>query len=108
MHIKFPSEFKELVSRHNWSSPVFLKQIESFRRDFANNYDLRECALVVVFLEIGSILVKMVIPKSVEGALRSVDLKFISRHRITYMDFGGTPVYLQVSWFSVSILYIVT
>ena len=51
--IKPPEGFIELVSEHNWEPPIYLKEVDEFRRRFAHQYDLHTCVVILVSMGIG-------------------------------------------------------
>ena len=96
---KCPStEFIKLVSRHQWAKPVFLKQIDNFRKEFAYHYSLRDCAIYLRSMRYGSVVITMSVPKSIEGMINvNTDIDFFRKHRIVHLHVGLTCVYSQAS-----------
>ena len=92
-----PSNFKYLVTTHLCPPPVYLRHVEVFRRKFANYCGLKSCAVMVVGIVEGSIVITMLVPESVESTIRSLDPEFIKVHSITHIMFKGFTVYSQVS-----------
>ena len=71
--------------------------LQVFRRKFADYCGLKSCAVMVVGIVEGSIVITMLVPESVESTIRSLDPEFIEVHSITHIMFKGFAVYSQVS-----------
>jgi hypothetical protein len=87
-----PDGFKELVTRHNWKSPVYLKEVEKFRQAVASQYGLKQCAVFLVALGKGSVIVSLFMPTTAEGLIKSTKPEFFMKHNITTMTFDGSLV----------------
>ena len=94
---KIPSGFKELVTRHNWKSPVYLKDVEEFRQDVASQYGLKQCAVFLVALGKASVIISLLVPTTAESLIKSTKPEFFMKHNITTMTFDGSLVTSEVS-----------
>ena len=94
---KIPKGFKELVTHHDWKSPVYLKDVEEFRRDVASQYSLRQCAVLLVALGKGSVIISLLVPVSAESLIKSTKPEFFKKHKISIMVFNGSFVTSEVS-----------
>ena len=94
-HRKIPEEFKNLVTHHKWKSPVYLKDVEIFRREVAAQYNLRRCAVFITGLGIHSVVVTLLLPASPILGLLSTDPKFLCKHNIMTMMYDGIPVHVS-------------
>ena len=92
-----PANFALLVTKHLHPPPVYLRDVEVFRRKFADYCGLKSCAVMVVGIVEGSIVITMLVPESVESTTRSLDSEFIKVHSITHIMFKGFAMYSQVS-----------
>ena len=92
---RIPEEFKNLVVQHNWKSPVFLKDVELFRREVASQYKLRRCAVFITGLGISSVIVTLVVPASIREELLSTKSDFLCKHGIISMSFNGFPIQVR-------------
>ena len=93
-----PPKFTQCVSRHLWQPPpMFLRDVENFRREFANKCNLQSCAVTITSIKPHhSVLVTMFVPAETDLKVAS-DLDFIREHSIVQMIFNGVIVYSQVS-----------
>ena len=94
---KIPEGFVELVSEHSWEPPVYLKKVDEFRREFAHEYRLHKCAVILVSMDIGSVVITMMVPESVVAMVNSTGTEFFKEHGIVHLQLNGTCVYKQAS-----------
>ena len=66
-----PEEFENLVTKHKWEPPVYLRDVELFRREVASQYKLRRCAVFMAGLGIQLIIITLVVPASIKEGLYS-------------------------------------
>ena len=92
-----PEGFIKLVSKHNWEEPIYLKKVDEFRRKLARKYDLHACAVILVSMDIGSVVITMMVPESVVVMVRSTATEFFKEHGIVHLQLNGTCVYKQAS-----------
>ena len=92
-----PANFAVLVTTHLRPPPVYLRDVEVFRRKFAHYCGLKSCAVMVVGIVEGSIVITMLVPESIESTIRSLDPGFIKVHSITHIMYKVFTVYSQVS-----------
>ena len=90
-----PGEFTNLVTQHKWDPPVFLRQVEEFRRKVASEYKLRRCAVFIVGLGYGSVIITLVVPDSTWEELRSTKPEFLMRHGIMKMTYNGISIQVR-------------
>ena len=94
-HRKIPEELKNLVTHHKWKPPVYLKDVEIFRREVAAQYNLRRCAVFITGLGIHSVVVTLLLPASTREGLLSTDPKFLCKHNIMTMMFDDVPMHVS-------------
>ena len=92
-----PEGFTELVSKHNWERPIYLKKVDEFRRKLARKYNLHACAVILVSMDIGSVVITMMVPESVVVMVNSTGTEFFKEHGIVHLQLNGTCVYPQAS-----------
>ena len=92
-----PKGFIENVSTHNWESPIYLKRVDEFRRMYAREYDLHACAVILVSIHRGSLVITMMVPESVLAMVNSTGTEFFKEHGIVHLQLNGTCVYKQAS-----------
>ena len=93
---KPPKGFKKLVSRHKLSPSTSLKEIDTFRQKFADEYDLRKCAIFLLSMRSGSVVLTMLVPESLEMMLRSTDPEFFKEHSIVHLQLNDILIYEEV------------
>ena len=91
-----PEGFKKLVSQHKLSPSTSLKKIDTFRRKFAHKYDLRACAIFLLSMRSGSVVLTMLVPESLEMMLRSTDPEFFKEHSIVHLQLNDILIYEKV------------
>lgn len=93
--IEPPPGFKKLVIKFTWSEEVTLLKVEEFRQQYAWQYNLRECAMLLFSIQDGSFTITWFIPLSiVENLLKmKVDKKLLSN--IASLVIAGFSVYAQ-------------
>ena len=94
---KIPEGFVELVSEHSWEPPVYLKKVDEFRREFAHEYGLHKCAVILVSMDIGSVVITMMVPEFVVAMVNSTGTEFFKEHGIIHLQLNGTCIYKQAS-----------
>ena len=93
-----PEGFTKQFTKHKWKSPVFLKDVEEFRRKVASNHGLRRCAVFLVELGIKSpVTIGLLMPITTESLINSTEPEFFMKHNIMRMTFNGSVVTPEVS-----------
>ena len=92
-----PEGFTKLVSKHIWERPIYLKMVDEFRRRFARIYNLHACAVILVSMDIGSVVITMMVPESLVAMVNSTGTEFFKEHGIVHLQLNGTCVYEQAS-----------
>ena len=91
-----PAEFREIVVEFDWPDTVTLEVVEDFRGEYASHYSLRECAMILVSLDIGSFLITWFIPESVVESLKvKIPEKLFRKHNVTTVEIGGDLTYIN-------------
>ena len=90
-----PEEFEILVTKHKWKTPVYLRDVESFRCEVASEYKLRRCVVFMTSLGIQSIIITLLVPLSIEEELLSTKPKSLIQHGITKMIFNDTAIHVS-------------
>ena len=94
---KIPKGFQTLVTEHKWQPPVYLKDVEEFRRDVASEYKLRRCAVILSALGVGSVIVTLLLPYYlIQSPVFSTSAEFLLRHSIVRIDFDGVPIQVYI------------
>ena len=94
--MKPPEGFIELVTLHKWEKPILLKNVVDFRDKFAHKYDLRKCAIFLLSLADGSVIITMLVPKSIEKMIDLTDINFFNDNGILQLQLSGVTLYEQV------------
>ena len=88
--------FKKVVSRHKFSPSTSLKEINTLWHKFAHKYDLRACAIFLLSMRNGSVVITMLVPESLEMMLKSTDPEFFKEHSIVHLQLNDILFYEQV------------
>ena len=96
-HIDPPKAFVKHISTHNWKPPIYLKEVDEFRKKFARRHDLRESAVILVGMRGGSVVITMMVPESVVAMVNFTGTEFFKEHGIVHLQLNGTCVYKQAS-----------
>ena len=81
---KIPKGFKKL---HKWKPPVYLRDVEIFRRKVASEYKLRRCTVFVSALDVKSVIITLLAPVMIESQLESTTPEFLMKHSIFRMEY---------------------
>ena len=96
-----PPGFRKVVVEHHWPDTVTLEVVESFRQEFACHYSLHECAMMLVYLEIGSFITWFV-PESIVGHLSVKGAgKIFEKHSVSKLEISGDCVYKTTDYHTV-------
>ena len=98
-HIKQPPpEFCEVVAEFNWPDDVTLEDVEEFRQMYASHYSLRECAMMLAKVRLGSFCITWFIPVSIVKKLKvKVPAMILKNSAVTKLEVDGECVYSD-SW----------
>lgn len=96
-HIVPSKAFIKHISMHNWKPPIYLKKVDEFRKKFAHKYDLRESAVILVSVKGGSVIITMMVPKTVVMMVNSTATEFFKEHGIVHLQLNGTCVYKEAN-----------
>ena len=90
-HKPIPAGFRELVTKHNWKPPIYLKHVNDFRTQVAHQYNLQQCAVLLVALGKGSVIITHLVPVSVKHLIQS-DPDFFKKHGVVEMELKDFPI----------------
>ena len=89
-----PAEFREMVAEFEWPDTVSLEVVEDFRQEYESHYSLRECAMMLVSMSIGSFVITWIVPESIVESLKTkLPEKLFKRHSVTKLQIAGDLVY---------------
>ena len=98
-----PPGFRKVVVEHHWPDTVTLEVVESFRQEFACHYRLRDCAMMLIYLEIGSFVITWFVPESIAKLLSENGAeKFFQKHSVTKLEIAGVSIYQTADYHKVS------
>ena len=104
--VKPPTEFREMVAEFYWPESVTLEVAEDFRREYASHYSLRECAMMLVSLSIGSFVITWIVPESIVESLKTkLPEKLFKRHSVTKLQIAGDLIYPSTHYPNVRIFH---
>ena len=93
---KFDEDFKEMVAEFDWpeKEKVTLEDVEQFRQEYASEYSLHECAMMIAQIRSGSYIITWFIPLSVVEKLKAKVLReILKKYCVTKLEIAGTCVY---------------
>jgi hypothetical protein len=91
-----PPGFQEMVGEFNWSENVTLEEVEQFRKRYAREYNLENCAMMVNSIRPGSFVVTWFVPVSIIQILsQETDraLNLFVEFEVTRLEIAGNCVY---------------
>ena len=89
-----PAEFREMAVEFDWPDTVTLEVVEDFRQAYESHYSLRECAMMLVSLSIGSFVITWIVPESIIESLKTkLPEKLFKRHSVTKLQIAGDLIY---------------
>ena len=87
-------DFQEVVAEFDWPHEVTLDIVEQFRQEYAYHYRLRECALMLAKIILGSFVVTWFIPQSILKKLREdIPITLLKQYTVIKLEIAGTKVY---------------
>ena len=87
-------DFQEAVTEFDWPENVTLEVVEQFRQEYADHYNLHECAMMIAQVRPGSFIVTWFIPESVVEKLKGeVPRAILKKYSVTKLEIAGTCVY---------------
>ena len=93
-HIDPPQDFQKVVGRFEWPESITLEDVENFRQEYAHQYSLHRCAMMLAQIQPGSIIVTWFIPVSIEEKLKKdIPIEIFEKYSITKMEVGATCIY---------------
>ena len=87
-------DFQEAVTEFDWPENVTLEVVEQFRQEYADHYNLHECAMMIAQVRPGSFIVTWFIPESVVEKLKGeVPRAILKKYSVAKLEIAGTCVY---------------
>ena len=87
-------DFKEMVAEFDWPENVTLEEVEQFRQEYASEYSLHECAMMIAHIRSGSYIITWFIPESVVKKLKAkVPREILKKYCVTKLEIAGACVY---------------
>ena len=87
-------DFKEMIVEFDWSENVTLEDVEQFRQEYASEYSLHECAMMIAQIRSGSYIITWFIPESLVEKLKAkVPREILNKYCVTKLEIAGACVY---------------
>ena len=87
-------DFEKMVAEFDWPENVTLEDVEQFRQEYASEYSLHECAMMIAQIRSGSYIITWFIPESVVEKLKAkVPREILKKYCITKLVIAGACVY---------------
>ena len=89
-----PQSFRKAVAHFDWRNGITLEDVEQFQQEYASDYSLHECAMMIAQIRPGSYIITWFIPVSVVEKLKAkVPREILKKYCVTKMDIAGVCVY---------------
>ena len=86
-------EFQEVVAEFDWPHQVTLEVVEQFRQEYAYHYNLRECAMMLANVRLGSFIVTWFIPESIVKKLKeNIPIQIMKKYSVTSLEIAGEKI----------------
>ena len=88
--------FRKVVAEFDWpeDATLMLEIVEQFRQEYASQYNLRDCAMMVAQIRPGSYIITWFIPESIVKVLRAKPARAVlKKFSVTRLDIDGVCVY---------------
>ena len=83
-----------MVAEFEWPESVTLEVVEEFREEYASQYNLRECAMMIAQVRSGSFIITWFIPESVADKLKAkVPRAILKKFSVSRLEIDGVCVY---------------
>ena len=87
-------DFEKMVAEFDWPENVTLEDVEQFRQDYASEYSLHECAMMIAHIRSGSYIITWFIPESVVEKLKAkLPREVLKKYCVTKLEIAGACVY---------------
>ena len=87
-------EFEKMVVKFDWPENVTLEVVEQFQQEYASEYSLHECAMMIAQIRSGSCIITWFIPESVVEKLKAkVPREILCKYCVTKLEIAGACVY---------------
>ena len=87
-------DFEKMVVKIDWPENVTLEVVEQFRQEYASEYSLHECAMMIAQIRSGSCIITWFIPESVVEKLKAkVPREILKKYCVTKLEIAGACVY---------------
>ena len=86
--------FNEMVVEFHWPENVTLEDVEQFQQDYASEYNLHKCAMMIAQIHFGSYIITWFIPESVVNKLKAkLPREILKKYCVIKLEIAGTCVY---------------
>ena len=91
---RLQEDFEKMVVKFDWPENVTLEDVEQFRQDYASEYSLHECAMMIAQIRSGSYIITWFIPVSIVEKLKAkVPREILKKYCVTKLEIAGACVY---------------
>ena len=91
---KFDEDFKEMVVEFDWPGNVTLEDVEQFRQEYASEYSLHECAMMIAQIRSGCYIITWFIPESVVNKLKAkIPREILKKYCVTKLEIARACIY---------------
>ena len=101
--VKHKEDFDMMVAEFNWQENVTLEYAEQFRQEYASEYNLHKCAMMIAQI-LGSYIITWFIPESIIKKLKeNIPKKIMIKYCVTKLEIAGACIYSSAEAQRVSI-----
>ena len=87
-------DFEKMIVEFDWPENVTLEDVEQFRQEYASEYSLHECAMMITQIRSGSYINTWFIPESVIEKLKAkVPREILKKYCVIKLEIAGACVY---------------
>ena len=94
---KPPVEFEEVTVEFVWrikNCTITLEVVEDFRKEYAYQYKLRDYAMILHYIGIGSFIVTWFVPESIVESLKQITPeKILQKYEVTKLKVAGIDIF---------------
>ena len=92
-----PPHLLEIISKHAWYPPVYLKDVDKFRRSLADHRNTPIFAAIIAGISYGSVILRLFVANTSEKICTYECIDFYEENDIVEFSIQGSLIYKQVT-----------
>ena len=102
--IERKEDFNTMVARFDWQENITLEDVEEFRQEYASEYNLHRCAMMIAQVLPGSYIITWFIPESIINKLmENIPEEILIKYCVTQLEIAGFCIYSSIKTQKVSV-----